>query len=120
MALRIVNLNQWRDHLFARLQQQLHNTFDASLQALLTELQSYPGQPDEQAHHLAGEHLGVLMPFPHPVPLGCAEPGSAPPRCSGSPTDITLQELALETFFPGDEATAQTLHALAAKSTTEV
>lgn len=38
----------------------------------------------------------------------------------GSPTDITLQELALETFFPGDEATAQTLHALAAKSTLEV
>ena len=37
----------------------------------------------------------------------------------GSPTDITLQELALETFFPGDEATAQILHTLAAQSTPE-
>lgn len=27
----------------------------------------------------------------------------------GSPTDITLQELALETFFPGNDETAQAL-----------
>lgn len=119
LAPRIVNLNQWRDHLFARLQQQLHNTFDASLQALLTELQSYPGQPDEQAHHLAGEHLGVLMPFLIQSPWGVLNLISTT-TVFGSPTDITLQELALETFFPGDEATAQTLHALAAKSTLEV
>ena len=31
----------------------------------------------------------------------------------GAPYDVTLSELALETFFPADEATAATLRALA-------
>jgi len=31
----------------------------------------------------------------------------------GTPTDITLSELALETFFPADEHTAATLRQLA-------
>ena len=31
----------------------------------------------------------------------------------GTPMDITLSELALETFFPADEATGATLRALA-------
>ena len=31
----------------------------------------------------------------------------------GTPTDITLSELALETFFPADEPTAQALRELA-------
>jgi hypothetical protein len=30
----------------------------------------------------------------------------------GTPVDITLQELALETFFPADAATAEALRAL--------
>ena len=32
----------------------------------------------------------------------------------GSPVDVTLQELALETFFPADDASAAALRALAA------
>jgi hypothetical protein len=34
----------------------------------------------------------------------------------GSPVDITLQELALETFFPADETSAEMLRAHAAKA----
>jgi hypothetical protein len=33
----------------------------------------------------------------------------------GTPVDITLSELALETFFPADERTAKRLRQLAAK-----
>ncbi|MCX7326538.1 MAG: hypothetical protein NTZ14_19445 [Hyphomicrobiales bacterium] len=32
----------------------------------------------------------------------------------GTPVDVTLSELALETFFPADEETAATLRAMAA------
>jgi hypothetical protein len=32
----------------------------------------------------------------------------------GTPVDITLQELALETFFPADELTARRLQEMAA------
>ena len=115
LAPRIVNLNQWREHLFARLQQLLQHTFDESLQALLTELQGYPGQAEEHAPHLAGEHPGVLMPFLIQSPWGVLNLISTT-TVFGSPTDITLQELALETFFPGDEVTAQVLQAVATQT----
>ena len=36
----------------------------------------------------------------------------------GTPVDITLQELALETFFPADAASAEALRALAASAST--
>ena len=42
LAPRIVNLGQWRNHLFERLRQQIHATGDAQLVALLEELRAYP------------------------------------------------------------------------------
>jgi hypothetical protein len=32
----------------------------------------------------------------------------------GTPVDVTLSELALETFFPADDATAEQMRAIAA------
>lgn len=113
LAPRIANLNQWREHLFARLQQQIRATGDAGLADLLNELQAFPGQSPEAATQMAGEHPGVLMPFLVHTPGGVLHLVSTT-TVFGSPTDITLQELALETFFPGDDATAQALRALAA------
>lgn len=112
LAPRIANLHQWREHLFARLRQQLHTTGDTGLHALLQELQAYPDQPPEQIRHVDGEHPGVLMPFLVHTPMGVLHLISTT-TVFGSPTDITLQELALETFFPGDEPTAEALRALA-------
>jgi transcriptional regulator with XRE-family HTH domain len=105
LAPRILNLDQWREHLFERLRLQVRQTGDDVLAALLTELQAYPGQSDGQGRRLDGEHLGVLMPFLVQTPLGLLNLVSTT-TVFGSPVDITLQELALETFFPGDEATA--------------
>lgn len=113
LAPRIVNLNQWREHLFARLQQQIRATGDHGLAGLLAELQAYPGQAPDAAARLDGEHPGVLMPFLVHTQAGVLHLISTT-TVFGSPTDITLQELALETFFPGDDATAQALKALAA------
>lgn len=113
LAPRIANLHQWREHLFTRLQQQLSATGDAGLAGLLQELQAYPDQPAEQIRRLDGEHPGVLMPFLVHTPAGVLHLISTT-TVFGSPTDITLQELAMETFFPGDEASAQALRALAA------
>lgn len=112
LAPRIANLNQWREHLFARLQQQIRSTDDASLAHLLAELQAYPAQPADQATRLEGEHPGVLMPFLVHTPSGLLHLISTT-TVFGSPTDITLQELALETFFPGNDETAQALRGLA-------
>lgn len=115
LAPRIANLNQWREHLFARLQQQIRSTGDTELENLLVELQSYPGQQPDQAIRLEGAHSGVLMPFLVHTPAGLLHLISTT-TVFGTPTDITLQELALETFFPGNEETAEVLRNLALRT----
>jgi transcriptional regulator with XRE-family HTH domain len=63
LAPRIANLNQWRHHLFERLRQQVQLTGDATLAALLNELQAMPGPDTNDEVVVPGEHPGVLMPF---------------------------------------------------------
>jgi transcriptional regulator with XRE-family HTH domain len=108
LAPRIANLRQWREHLFERLRQQIHLTGDATLAALLAELKAYPESFGNDAGALPGEHHGVLMPFQFHTAHGVLNLVSTT-TVFGSPVDITLQELALETFFPADEASAELL-----------
>jgi transcriptional regulator with XRE-family HTH domain len=115
LAPRIANLRQWREHLFERLRQQIHATGDETLAALLGELKGYPESFGSEAVSLPGEHHGVLMPFQFSTDHGVLNLVSTT-TVFGSPVDITLQELALETFFPADEATAESLRTLAAQA----
>ena len=112
LAPRIHNLPQWREHLLERLRQQITATGDSTLAALAEELRALPGAPEHAAHALPGEHLGVLMPFRFDTPLGALNLISTT-TVFGTAVDITLQELALETFFPADDETAERLRALA-------
>lgn len=116
LAPRIANLRQWREHLFERLRQQIRATGDAVLVALLEELKGYPDASGSGAVELPGEHPGVLMPFQFHTPHGVLQLVSTT-TVFGSPVDITLQELAMETFFPADEATATALRGLLASTT---
>lgn len=111
LAPRIHNLPQWREHLLERLRQQIATTGDSALAALADELRALPGGEDG-VHALPGEHLGVLMPFRFDTPFGALNLISTT-TVFGTAVDITLQELALETFFPADDASAERLRALA-------
>ena len=102
---------QWRNHLFERLRQQIQATGDAGLAALLEELRAYP-VPEGTDTHIEGEHLGVVMPFRFRTRFGELSFISTT-TIFGTPVDVTLQELALETFFPADAATGEALRALA-------
>ena len=97
--------------LFARLRQQIHATADPTLAALLNELQQHTvaASPDDVT--LDGELLGVVVPFRIRTAMGLMSFISTT-TVFGSPVDVTLQELAVESFFPADEATAQALRAL--------
>src|SRR5207253_2066875 len=110
LAPNIANLAQWRTHIFERLRHQVQATGDATLAALLEELRSYP-IPAGGDEHVEGELLGVLMPFRFRTPGGVLSFISTT-TIFGTPVDVTLQELALETFFPADDATAQALRQL--------
>ena len=87
-------------------------SMDEALAALLAELKAYPESFGNDAGVLPGEHHGVLMPFQFNTGHGVLNLVSTT-TVFGSPVDITLQELALETFFPGDEASAEMLRQLA-------
>jgi transcriptional regulator with XRE-family HTH domain len=107
IAPRIANLAQWRNHLFERLRQQIEATGDGTLAALLEELRAYPA-PRDDATHLEGELLGVVMPLRFQTEQGVLSFISTT-TIFGTPADVTLQELALETFFPADAQTAAAL-----------
>lgn len=99
MAPRIANLGQWRGHLLARLHREADATADPVLAQLLDELRGYPGeeQTDETAALL--------------VPLRIRTDGVELSMFStttvfGTPRDVTLAEIAIESFYPSDAATA--------------
>jgi transcriptional regulator with XRE-family HTH domain len=111
LAPRIVNLAQWRAHLLMRLRQQVAASGDAVLAALIDELSAYPVPGD--AHDAAVETAGgVVVPMQVRMPDGGVLSFISTTTVFGTPVDITLSELALETFFPADDATTQALRRL--------
>ncbi|MFC5521383.1 helix-turn-helix domain-containing protein [Polaromonas jejuensis] len=108
LAGKIVNLVQWRTHLFERLRQQIAATADPVLADLLEELRAYPVSEGAADTHLDGEHLGVAMPLKFRTGHGVLSFISTT-TIFGTPVDVTLQELMLETFFPADAFTGEVL-----------
>ncbi len=117
MAPRIANLPEWRAHLLARLRRQVEVTADPVLAALLTELRDYPAPGrGEAVRPAAGHDYGGVV-----VPLRLLTAGGVLSLIStttvfGTPVDVALAELALESFFPADDATAEALRAAAKPS----
>ncbi len=110
LAPRIANLPEWRSHLLARLRRQIEVTADPVLEELLNELSSYPAPSGGVG---AGsdsdvEYAGVAAPFRLVTEQGILSFISAT-TIFGTPVDVTLSELALESFFPADAATAKAL-----------
>lgn len=107
----IANLAEWRAHIFARLAHQVDLTADPVLAELLRELRAYPApETPEPAVERAGYE--VVVPLQFVTPAGMLRLISTT-TVFGTPVDVTLSELALETFFPADAATASLLRSLA-------
>ena len=105
LAPRIVNLAEWRAHLLARVRQQIDLSADPELVDLARELQAYPA-PRAVAGRLNGARApGVIIPFQLQVAGGVLSFFSTT-MVFGTPIDITLSELAVESFFPADPETA--------------
>jgi transcriptional regulator with XRE-family HTH domain len=105
VAPRIANLAEWRAHLLDRLRRQIAVTADAALVALLEELETYPA-PAAHGNHDAGQAIAV--------PLRLRTPQGELAFIStvatfGTAVEVTASELAIESFFPADDATAAAL-----------
>jgi len=115
LAPRIVNLAQWRAHLFERLRRQIEITADAPLIKLLEELRAFPVQGRRTPPPQADDYAGVVV----PLQLAVGDITLAlfsTTTVFGTPVDVTVSELAIESFFPADGATAERLREMAQRS----
>jgi transcriptional regulator with XRE-family HTH domain len=107
LAPRTVNLAEWCGHLLERLHRQCESTADPELIRLHDELRTYP-IPARSAPPLADS---VALPFRMRFGDEVLSFISTT-MIFGTPVDITLSELALETFFPADDLTAERMRAI--------
>ena len=104
---RLANSAQWRAHLLHRLQQQIAATADSELQALHDEIAAYPFAEDKDSPLPSP----IAVPFELRTHLGTLSFISTI-TIFGTPVDVTLQELAVESFFPADAETQRALQRL--------
>lgn len=110
MARRIVNLDEWRSHLLGRLRRQIARSADAALIQLYDELNAYSYDRLEPEDELIDINTIV-------VPLRIRDTRHTGRELAffstvttfGTPLDITVEELAIESFFPADAETAAVL-----------
>lgn len=101
----IVNFGQWRGHLLGRLRRQIAHTHDTRLTELYDELRALPcdepvvevAEPGDVVVPLRFRHAGQELTFFSTVAV------------FGTPLDITVDELAIELFFPANTQTASYL-----------
>jgi transcriptional regulator with XRE-family HTH domain len=112
MAPRILNLGEWRAHLLERLDRQAALSGDAALRALYDEIAAYPA-PEWDGHVAPGGEIAV----PLRLRVGGDELAFFSTVATfGTAVDITVAELAIESFFPADAATGEYVRAYAAQS----
>ncbi|MFE1311231.1 helix-turn-helix domain-containing protein [Streptomyces sp. NPDC058755] len=112
LAPRIRNLREWRGHLLAQMEREIALHRSDQLRALYEEVAAYPvpedapgDEPAEPVPYFALpmqiEHDGRILSFVSSI------------STFNTPMDVTVAELAIETFLPADPATTKYLHTLA-------
>jgi transcriptional regulator with XRE-family HTH domain len=115
LAPRIGNYVQWREHTLARLRQQIAATADPILIEMLAELESDPQVTTVSSPPAVSDttdYGGVVVPFILRTDHGLLSFFSTT-TVFGTPLDITLAELAIESFFPADAQTTEALTRIA-------
>jgi hypothetical protein len=110
LAPRIANLAEWRGHLLDRLRRQAAASGDPVLADLLSELVALGGQ-ETRENRPATEPHGIAVPLELDTAQGRLSLISTV-TVFGTPTEVTLSELAIEAFYPADPATAERLRRL--------
>ncbi|MFB7511719.1 helix-turn-helix domain-containing protein [Streptomyces sp. NPDC056144] len=113
LAPRIRNLREWRGHLLAQMDRQIALARSESLRELYEEVAAYPlpaevdpeDRPDAEPYPyfalpLRIEHDGHVLSFVSSI------------STFNTPMDVTVAELAIETFLPADPETVAYLRAL--------
>jgi transcriptional regulator with XRE-family HTH domain len=108
LAPRIFNLAEWKRHLLERLAGQIAASADPALEALRDELAAYPAPASKSRPEPVS---AILVPLQIDSPAGRLSFISTT-TVFGTPVEVTLSEIAIESFFPADRETAEALRAL--------
>jgi transcriptional regulator with XRE-family HTH domain len=106
LAQRIVNFREWREHLISRLKKQVEDTADFGLEELLKELGAYEIPGRRRGEKPSKPEAGIVVPLRLETRYGTLSFISTT-TVFGTPVDVTVSEIALETFFPADDATRE-------------
>jgi hypothetical protein len=118
LAPRIRNHREWRDHLLAQMERQIALDRSEPLRALYEEVAAYPVPDQGQEGEAALEPDEDVEPVPYfALPLQIGHGGRVLSFISSistfnTPMDVTVAELAIETFLPADPATVKYLQSL--------
>ena len=118
LAPRIRNLGEWRGHLLAQMERQIALHRSEPLRALYEEVAAYPAPGTAGAGDAGDGGDEPAPPVPYfALPMRIEHDGRVLSFVSSistfnTPMDVTVSELAIETFLPADPATAKYLHAL--------
>ncbi len=112
LAPRIANLAEWKRHIIERLRHQAAESGDPALDELAEELRGYPA-PASKTPAPATIDVPIAVPMILESPVGPLSFLSTT-TLFGTPAEVTLSELAIESFFPADALTGERLRQLAA------
>jgi hypothetical protein len=101
------------------LRQQIEATGDQILADLVAEVRDYPLPPGPSGRPKPLDHEIVAIPFQLASVHGPLSFISTT-TVFGTPVDITLSELAIEAFFPADQATVTVMRRLAGEQPAEM
>jgi len=106
-----MNYSEWRNAVIKYLERQVEVTADAFLLDLLRELKTYPKPSSAKDARPTAEtaNSGISIPLRLMKKEGELSFISTV-TVFGTPIDVTLSELAIESFFPADTRTQEILH----------
>src|ERR1700761_9116961 len=109
LAQHTVNLAEWCAHLLERLHRQCEATADPELLKLYQDLKAFP--IPARSRPLSSDSVAIPFKLRHD---GDVLSFFSTTMIFGTPVDITLSELALETFFPAADLTTERMRSRAA------
>jgi MmyB-like transcription regulator ligand binding domain len=119
MGPRIVNFIEWRAHTITVLRQQIEARADSVIQALLAEVMSYPAPASGMALATGEGPQRYATPLKVATRLGTVSFLNTT-TIFGTPTDVTLSELALEMLFPVDDDTVAIVTVMAGEEAAQI
>jgi transcriptional regulator with XRE-family HTH domain len=113
LSSRTLNFDEWASYLLQQLRRSIVLTGDPELEALASEIAAYPNLAEliDDAHSSSLDESALLIPLR--IAVGDDQLSLFTTLTTfGTPRDVTLDELAIELFFPADDHTEKVLAAL--------